>query len=116
MKANTTSWGRLSQVDTQFSFFRSASIIWLSFVAVSWFERRSCSNGAMRGNRLLEPRQDFGDRFDIPGDLVAVDAHVDPAVPEPADVHVNLRIVHFLKFGFEAVHDDNFLTGVQGCR
>jgi hypothetical protein len=59
-------------------------------------------------NLFLEPRQNLGNRFHISRYFIVADAHVDTAVPKPSDINVDLRIVHFLEFSFEAVHDGYF--------
>jgi hypothetical protein len=47
----------------------------------------------MLGDGLLQPRQHFSDGLDVPGDLIIPKAHVDSAIPKPADIDVNLGIV-----------------------
>jgi hypothetical protein len=58
----------------------------------------------MLGDGLLQPRQHFSDGLDVPGDLIIPDAHVDSAIPKPAETHVNLGILHLLKFFLQRSH------------
>jgi hypothetical protein len=52
-------------------------------------------------DRFLEPRQNLGHGADVLFRQEAVhpiaQAHVDPAVPQSADLHVDLAVVDFLK-------------------
>jgi hypothetical protein len=54
--------------------------------------------------RILQPRQHFSDGLDVPRDLIIPDAHVDSAIPKPAETYVNLGIVDLLKFSFQRSH------------
>jgi hypothetical protein len=56
------------------------------------------------GYCLLQPRQHFSDRLDVPGDLTIPDAHVDSTTSKPADIDMNLGVVYLLEFLFQGSH------------